>query len=46
VDIPADIMVVGTHRQTVLGRLLIGSTAERCVRIAPMPVLMIPESAR
>lgn len=45
-EIPADIMVVGTHRQTVLGRLLIGSTATRCLRIAPMPVLMIPESAR
>lgn len=45
-EIPADIMVVGTHRQTVLGRLLIGSTAARCLRIAPMPVLMVPESAR
>jgi nucleotide-binding universal stress UspA family protein len=45
-EIPADIMVVGTHRQTVLGRLLIGSTATRCLRIAPIPVLMVPESAR
>lgn len=45
-EIPADIMVVGTHRQSLLGRLLIGSTAARCIRIAPMPVLMVPESAR
>jgi nucleotide-binding universal stress UspA family protein len=45
-EIPADIMVVGTHRQSVLGRLLIGSTAARCLRIAPMPTLMVPESAR
>ena len=45
-EIPADIMVVGTHRQSVLGRLLIGSTAARCLRIAPMPVLMVPEAAR
>ena len=45
-EIPADIMVVGTHRQSLLGRLLIGSTASRCIRIAPMPVLMVPESAR
>jgi nucleotide-binding universal stress UspA family protein len=45
-EIPADIMVVGTHRQSVLGRLLIGSTATRCLGIAPVPVLMVPESAR
>ena len=44
--VAADIMVVGTHRQGVLGRLLVGSTASRCIRIAPMPVLMVPEQAR
>jgi nucleotide-binding universal stress UspA family protein len=44
--VPADIMVVGTHRQGVLGRLLVGSTASRCLRIAPVPVLMVPEQAR
>ena len=44
--VPADIMVVGTHRQGVLGRLLVGSTAARCIRIAPVPVLMVPEQAR
>jgi len=44
-EIPADIMVVGTHRQTVLGRWLVGSTATRCLRIASVPVLMVPESA-
>jgi nucleotide-binding universal stress UspA family protein len=42
----ADILVVGTHRQGVLGRLLIGSTASRCLQIAPVPVLMVPEQAR
>ena len=45
-EIPADIIVVGTHRQTVLGRLLIGSTATRCIKAAPVPVLMVPETAR
>jgi nucleotide-binding universal stress UspA family protein len=45
-EIPADVMVVGTHRQSVLGRLLIGSTAARCIRIARVPVLMVPETAR
>jgi nucleotide-binding universal stress UspA family protein len=44
--VSADIMVVGTHRQGVLGRLLLGSTASRCLRIAPMPVLMVPENTR
>lgn len=44
--VPADILVVGTHRQGVLGRLLVGSTAERCLSIAPVPVLMVPEEAR
>lgn len=44
--VPADILVVGTHRQGVLGRLLVGSTASRCLRIAPVPVLMVPEQAR
>ncbi len=45
-SIPADVMVVGTHRQGVLGRLLVGSTASRCLRIASVPVLMVPEQAR
>ncbi len=42
----ADVIVVGTHRQGVLGRLLLGSTASRCLRISPIPVLMVPEQAR
>jgi nucleotide-binding universal stress UspA family protein len=41
----ADILVVGTHRQGVLGRLLLGSTASRCLEMAPVPVLMVPEQA-
>ena len=45
-NISADIMVVGTHSQGLLGRLLVGSTASRCIRIAPVPVLMVPEQAR
>jgi nucleotide-binding universal stress UspA family protein len=42
----ANILVVGTHRQTVLGRLLLGSTATRCLQTARVPVLMVPEQAR
>lgn len=44
--VQADILVVGTHRQGVLGRLLLGSTASRCLEMAPVPVLMVPEQAR
>lgn len=44
--VTADILVVGTHRQGVLGRLLLGSTASRCIRISHVPVLMVPEQAR
>jgi len=43
--VEADIMVVGTQHQNVLGRILVGSTAARCLRIAPVPVLMVPERA-
>ena len=45
-SIPADIMVVGRHRQGVLGGWLVGSTASRCLRIASVPILMVPEQAR
>ena len=45
-DIPADVMVVGTHRKGVLGRLFLGSTAERCLRTVSIPVLVVPEQAR
>ena len=44
--VTADILVVGTHRQGVLGRLLLGSTASRSIRISPVPVLVVPEQAR
>jgi nucleotide-binding universal stress UspA family protein len=45
-EMRADVLVIGTHKQNILGRLLIGSTAARCLRISPVPVLMVPESAR
>jgi universal stress protein A len=40
-DIHADLIVVGTHGRTGLGRLLMGSTAEQIVRQAPCPVLTL-----
>ncbi|MGB5809431.1 MAG: universal stress protein [Polyangiales bacterium] len=46
VMVQADILVVGTQHQTVLGRLLVGSTATRALRIARVPVLMVPARQR
>jgi nucleotide-binding universal stress UspA family protein len=37
----ADLIVVGTHGRTGLGRLLMGSVAEQVVRKAPCPVVTV-----
>ena len=37
----ADLLVIGTHGRTGINRLLIGSIAERVIRIAPCPVLTV-----
>ncbi len=39
----ADLIVIGTHGHTGLKHLLLGSTAERVVRLAPCPVLTVRE---
>ena len=39
------VIVIGTHGRTGLTRLVIGSVAERVVRIAPCPVLIVKPSA-
>jgi len=44
--VEADVLVVGTQHRSVLGRLLIGTTASRCLGIAPMPMLIVPEGTR
>ena len=36
-----DLIVVGTHGRGALGHLLMGSVAERVVRMAPCPVLAV-----
>ncbi len=38
----ADLVVMGTHGRRGFRRLMLGSVAERFVRIADMPVLLIP----
>ncbi len=46
-DENADLIVVGTHGRTGINRLVIGSVAERVVRVAPCPVLTVkPRPAR
>jgi nucleotide-binding universal stress UspA family protein len=41
-DQDVDLIVTSTHGRTGLGHVLIGSTAERVVRYALCPVLVIP----
>jgi nucleotide-binding universal stress UspA family protein len=46
-DEKADVIVIGTHGRTGVNRMLLGSVAERVVRLAPCPVLTVrpPEEA-
>jgi nucleotide-binding universal stress UspA family protein len=40
-ELGSDVIVMGVHGQTGLGRLLLGSTARHVVRAAPCPVLTL-----
>jgi nucleotide-binding universal stress UspA family protein len=40
-DWNADLLVAGTHGRRGVSRLLIGSVAERIVRVAPCPLLLV-----
>lgn len=44
-DKQADLIVMGTHGRTGLRHMLIGSVAERVVRLAPCPVMVVPREA-
>src|SRR5262245_21274279 len=41
-DRHVDIVVINLQSKTILERAFLGSTAERVVRLAPVPVLSIP----
>ena len=38
-----DLVVVGTHGRTGLSHVLLGSVAEKLVRLSPVPVLTVPD---
>jgi nucleotide-binding universal stress UspA family protein len=40
-ELPADVIVIGSHGRTGLGRMLMGSTAEQISRRASCPVLTV-----
>jgi nucleotide-binding universal stress UspA family protein len=42
-DVGADLIVMGTHGRTALGRTMIGSVADRVVRHTEVPVLLVPQ---
>ena len=42
-SLPADVIVISTHGRTGLRHVLLGSVAERVVRHAPCPVLVVRE---
>lgn len=42
----ADVIIMGTHGRTGLAHLMLGSNAERVVRLAPCPVVTVKASAR
>ncbi|MDR5839018.1 universal stress protein [Caballeronia sp. LZ034LL] len=41
----ADLLIMGTHGRKGFRRLILGSVAERCLRQATLPVLLIPSAA-
>jgi nucleotide-binding universal stress UspA family protein len=45
-DEKIDLLVMNIHGKGMLDRALLGSTAERVVRVAPCPVMLIPPMKR
>jgi nucleotide-binding universal stress UspA family protein len=43
-DFGADLIVIGTHGRKGLAHVVLGSTAEKVVRLAPCPVFVVKES--
>lgn len=45
-ELPADLIIIGTHGRTGLPHALMGSVAEKIVRLAPCPVLTVRQESR
>ncbi|PLW88195.1 universal stress protein, partial [Mucilaginibacter sp.] len=41
-EFKADLIVIGTHSRTGIDRLLMGSVAEKVIRNAKIPVMVVP----
>lgn len=41
-ELGADLIIMGTHGRRGVSRMLLGSVAEKTVRLAPVPVLTVP----
>ncbi len=44
-NLPADLIVMGSHRKQLLREVFVGTTIERVVRSGPVPVLMVNTAA-
>ena len=44
-ELGVGLIVIGSHGYTGLGRLLLGSTADRVVQYAPCPVFVVKDKA-
>jgi nucleotide-binding universal stress UspA family protein len=44
-ELSADLLVIGSHGRSVLGRMLLGSVAEKVIRLSPCPVMVVPRDA-
>jgi nucleotide-binding universal stress UspA family protein len=44
-DVNPDLVVIGTRRRAPLQHALLGSVAERVLRVSPVPVLTVPPAA-
>ena len=41
-DIDVDLIVMGTHSHTALGKLILGSVTDKVIRTSSRPVLLVP----
>jgi nucleotide-binding universal stress UspA family protein len=44
-DTRADLLVVGTHGRRGVAHFLLGSVAEKIIRLSPVPVMTVPSAA-